>query len=638
MESFHGRRMSSIERQNMRGKTMSAEDRTKKATGYDKYIDWKRFSIPLGLLLILLFIPTPKGMLDVGVEYAFGPKYVRDFFSQSVFNKKTTDLEQWEVQLVRMMEESVQKSSFTQAAFLKRNEKWCKDNNIPTTKDHLEQVMAFAKGVPKERFNGLLKEAYALRTEKLTFDDLKPVEKQAALRAGFHVKAAVGIVLFVVLCFVTEAMPLPMVAFGIGIIAMCTGIVNRHTVASLYWSDATWFIMGSLMFATAFVKTGVDKRIAMMMFGKLKNPDVKWVTLVIVLVIAPLTMFMSDHALAAMFLPIGIVLYTMSAGATGEEDPELAKMLMITIAMAANLGGSLAPSGAARNIIMMSYTEEMYGISIGFGQWMIYCLPFLFFLMPITWIVLNWRFKPRIRDLGPAMNVVREETRRIGGRWTRPQITALCIFLATLFCWITESNLIQWVTGIRFGIGVFAVIGGTAYILAGVVNWRDYQTRVDWGVVWLYAGAIIFGKILVDTGGAYWIARSILEVAAPLGVNHGIGLLLTGNVITGLMTQIMADGPACAAVGPVTLAMAGVMHPGTSMIPFAAMGTAIASSFAYCLVIGTPPNAIVYASGYLEARDYLRVGIILWLTNMAGLMLMAATYWRWLGWSGLASF
>jgi di/tricarboxylate transporter len=181
-------------------------------------------------------------------------------------------------------------------------------------------------------------------------------------------------------------------------------------------------------------------------------------------------------------------------------------------------------------------------------------------------------------------------------------------------------------------------MGAIAYVFAGVVNWRDYQTKVDWGVVWLYAGAIIFGRVLVQTGGAYWIARSLLELTAPLGIAQGIGLMLTGNVITGLLTQLMADGPACAAVGPVTLAMAGIVHPGSFMIPFMAMGTAIASSFAYCLVIGTPPNAIVYASGYLDSKDFLRVGIILWFTNMAGLMLMGATYWRWLGWPGLNPF
>jgi anion transporter len=268
-----------------------------------------------------------------------------------------------------------------------------------------------------------------------------------------------------------------------------------------------------------------------------------------------------------------------------------------------------------------------------------YCVPFLIFMIPIAWVVINWRFKPEHRNLSNAMTLVKNEVDKVGGgKWTRDQIVSLIIFVIMLFTWVTESNLIlQW-TGIRFGIGILAVMGGIAYIFAGIVNWRDYQTRVDWGVVWLYAGAIIFGRVLVQTGGAYWIAQTMLSFTKPLGLGEGLGLLLSGNVIIGLITQLMADGPACAAVGPVTLAMAGIAHPGTSMIPFAAMGTAIASSFAYCLVIGTPPNAIVYASGYLSAKDFLRVGVILWITNMAGLMLMAATYWRWLGFSGLPSF
>ncbi len=374
---------------------MSDQDKKTKATGYDKYVSWKMVSLPVGLLILMLLIPTPKGMLDVGVEYAFGPKYVQDFFAKELFQTPTRDLSQWQVQMVRMMEESLQKSAFRHATFLKRSEKWCRENNIPSTKEHLEQVMAFAKGMAVEQFEDLLRRGYELRTEKLSLDELKETERPRAEKAGFQVKAAVGIVLFVVFCFVTEAIPLPMVPFCIGIIAMATGIVNRNTVASLYWSDATWFIMGSLMFAVAFSKTGVDKRIAMMMFGRLKNPDIRWVTLILFLVISPLTMFMSDHALAAMFLPIGITLYTLTTAASRDEDPELAKMLMITIAMAANLGGSLVPSGAARNIIMMSYTEDMFGIVIGFAQWCLYAVPFLAFMLPLTWVVINWRFKPQ---------------------------------------------------------------------------------------------------------------------------------------------------------------------------------------------------------------------------------------------------
>jgi solute carrier family 13 (sodium-dependent dicarboxylate transporter), member 2/3/5 len=607
-----------------------------KPSGYDKFINWKLFALPLGLLILILLMPIPASMLDVGVEYALGPKYVKEHFAQELFQQPVSELSQWQVQMVRMMNQSVQMSSFSHKAFLARDQKWCESNNIPCTPGHLAKVRETVAQMSPEAFIDLLREGYKLQTENLTFAKLSAEEQEKALQAGNKVKAGVAIVVFVVLCFVTEAIPLPMVAFCIGIIALLTGIVHRGNVAMLYWSDATWFIMGSLMFATAFVKTGVDKQIAMAMFGRMKTPDVKWVSLVIIGIIAPLTMFMSDHALAAMFLPIGILLYTATVAATGNEDPELAKMLMITIAMAANLGGSLAPSGAARNIIMMGYTEEMFNFQITFMQWVYYCAPFLIYLIPVTWLVINWRFKPEERSLSKAMDSVKKEISKVGGGgWTRPQIISLVIFLVMLFFWITESNLIKNLTGIRLGIGSVAVMGGITYVLAGITNWRDYQTKVDWGVVWLYAGAIIFGRVLVETGGAYWIALTMISFTEPLGMGEGLGLLLSGNVIVGLMTQLMADGPACAAVGPVTLSMAGIVHPGTSMIPFAAMGTSIASSFAYCLVIGTPPNAIVYASGYLNSKDFLRVGVILWFTNMAGLMLLSATYWRWMGFPGL---
>lgn len=617
---------------------MSKQKTKTTASGYDRYVNWKLFSLPLGFLILFLIMPTPGSMLDVGVEYALGDQYLETYFAKELFNRPAGGLKQWQIQVVKMMRVSVEKSAFSQSIFLKRGVNWLSKNGISSTATHLAQARSLVMAMSAAEFEGLLKQGHRYKVKDLNYNDLSPADQKKARKAGFHVRVAVGTVLFVVFCFLTEAIPLPMVAFCIGIIALLTGIEGRESVAALYWSDATWFIMGSLMFATAFVKTGVDRRISLMMFGRLKNPNVKIITLVMIAVIAPLTMFMSDHALAAMFLPIGIVLYSTATAAAGREDPELAKMLMISIAMACNLGGSLAPSGAARNIIMMNYTEQMFGLSIGFGQWLIYCVPFLVAVVPLTWLVINWRFKPAITHLGPSIAVVREEIAKEGKSWSRQQKISVLIFAIMLFCWITEKNLLLSLTGIRFGIGTLAVMGAIAYVLAGVVNWRDFQTKVDWGVVWLYAGAIIFGHLLVKTGGAYWIARTIISLTVPLGLGEGLGLLMSGNIITGVLTQLMADGPACAAVGPVTLAMTGIVHAGTTMIPFMTMSTSIASSTAYCLVIGTPPNAIVYSSGYLEPKDYLRAGAFLWFTNMGVLLLMAATYWTWLGWYGLPAY
>ncbi|MFC2171295.1 SLC13 family permease, partial [Acidobacteriota bacterium] len=205
--------------------------------------------------------------------------------------------------------------------------------------------------------------------------------------------------------------------------------------------------------------------------------------------------------------------------------------------------------------------------------------------------------------------------------------------------WFTEKSFYNLgIYPVRLGIGVVAVAGAVAYILTGVVNWRDYQQKVDWGVVWLYAGAIIFGKVLDETGAAYYLARTAVGSLARFGFDSGLPLMGLASVLTAALTQIMADGPAAASVGPITLNMVGIVHPGTAMLPFMAMITACASSFAYCLVIGTPPNAIIYASGYLEPKDYLRVGIPMWIIANMVLMLLIWIYWIPRGFDGLPGF
>jgi di/tricarboxylate transporter len=168
-----------------------------------------------------------------------------------------------------------------------------------------------------------------------------------------------------------------------------------------------------------------------------------------------------------------------------------------------------------------------------------------------------------------------------------------------------------------------------------VVNWRDYHEKVDWGVVWLYAGAIIFGHVLDVTGTAYFMARSVVVGLASIGLDSGPSLIAAGAAVTAGMTNLMADGPAAAAVGPIALNMAAVSNPGTTLIPFMGLATACASSFAYLLVIGTPPNAIVYSSGHLRAKDFLRVGIPCMALALLVLLFMSAVLWPLLGFGGL---
>ena len=611
----------------------------KKVTGYDKYVDWKMFSIPVVLFFVLLLMPTPYGMKDVGTEYRVGPKAVIGYITQTLFDQPSSDVEQWQLLTAQIMEQNMKMGALTRGRYLKRDLKWCAKNKIKADKTNFDKAHAYIDTqIGDEAYAELMKNSLALRKDKLKYEELSEKDRAAADKGAWFIKVSIAMGAFVVLCFLTECIPLPGVAFCIGLILVFTGVVTRKQVAMLYWDDACWFIMGSLMFAAAFVKTGVDKRVCLMMFKKLAVPNVRWITLIFFIIIAPLAAFISDHALAAMFLPIGMLLYQNSLTKDVPEDPELGKMLMIAIAMACNIGGPGAPSGGARNVIMMTYLADMFGLDIGYFQWITYCFPFLFIMIPATWIVVNWRFKPTITSLAPAMNHLQNEIGRMGG-WNRKQITALIIFLIMVFGWFTEKEFYNLgIYPVRLGIGVIAVAGAVAYLLTGVVNWRDYQEKVDWGVVWLYAGAIIFGRTLDNTGAAYWLARSAIDALAPLGMDAGLPLMATSNGLTAILTNLMADGPAAAAVGPIALNMAGLVHPGTTFLPFMAMGTAAASSFAYCLIIGTPPNAIVYASGYLEPKDYLRVGLPMWFIANIVLLLLTGIYWMFRGFGGLPGF
>jgi len=616
-----------------------AGEKKQKVTGYDKYVDWKIFSVPVVLFFLILLLPTPYGMKDVGTEYRIGPKAVVGHITQRLFEEKSTEVDQWQLLTARMMEQNLQMGALSKNRFMERDMGWCKKYDIPVDAHNFKKAKTFIENeVPKEAFASLMQSALDLRKDKLKYENLSPAEKKKADEAAWQIKVAIAMAVFVIICFFTECIPLPGVAFCIGLILVFGGVVTKKNVAMLYWDDACWFIMGSLMFAAAFVKTGVDKRMCLLMFRKLARPNVKWITLIFFIIISPLAAFISDHALAAMFLPIGILLYENSLTPDTKEDPELAKLLMIAVAMACNIGGPGAPSGGARNVIMMTYLNDMFGFDIGYFQWVTYCFPFVIIMIPIAWFLVNWRFKPQIHSLAPAMKHLRSEIDRMGG-WNRYQIIAIIIFLIMVFGWFTEKAFYQiGIYPIRLGIGTIAVAGAVAYIMAGVVNWRDYQEKVDWGVVWLYAGAIIFGRVLDQTGAAYWLARSVIDFIGPLGINSGLPLMAVSNGLTAVLTNLMADGPAAAAVGPIALNMAGLVHPGTTYLPFMAMSTAVASSMAYCLIIGTPPNAIVYASGYLEPKDYLRVGIPVWFFSNIMLLLMTAVYWGLRGFGNLAGF
>jgi len=249
---------------------------------------------------------------------------------------------------------------------------------------------------------------------------------------------------------------------------------------------------------------------------------------------------------------------------------------------------------------------------------MTFAYPIFLIQLPFVTMILLTTFKPEYRDLSRAVVRLRAQV-EAEGPMKRSDWVALVLFFLVVLGWIFVSDIV--------GMGTIALLGATAFLVAGLVRWEDINSGVNWGVVLLYGAAISLGVEMKDTGAAEWIAASFLGLLAPLGADHGFGLWAAVSVLTTAVTNTMSNGAAVAVLGPIVLKVASVANESPIIIGFI---TAISSSFAYLTVVGTPACTIVYASGYLKTTDFLAVGWKMAITSTIIMLIAAAAYWPFL--------
>jgi len=428
-------------------------------------------------------------------------------------------------------------------------------------------------------------------------------------------KYALGLMGFVVICFFTEAIPLPAVALTIGSYQVLMGISTFREVPQTFMADAVAFIMGALMIGAVLVKHGIHNRIALFIL-RLSGTKVTRVSFGIVTFSALCAGFVSEHATATIMLPVGMGIVALSGGI--EKVPRLGKMLMLAIAYGCVIGGLASPSGGARNALMIGFLQQ-FGVTVTYGQWLMMAFPFTLIMIPVVVFWLNKCFKPELKDLGEAVEKIKSDMAKEGDLTTEGKM-ALALFIGVLFFWITQSH--------HIGLGNIAVIGAIIALILGLVDWKFIEQQTQWGVVILYAGAISMGGMLEKTGAALWMAQKLLAGADFFGITSGLPLIAVTSTITAITTNMMADGPTVAVLGPILLKTAELS--GTSPVALG-ISTSLSAAFAYLLIIGTPANAIVYGPGYLKASDYLKAGSVLFLISLVMLMVIVGVYWQVIG-------
>ncbi len=425
--------------------------------------------------------------------------------------------------------------------------------------------------------------------------------------------------------FITEPIPLPAVALLIILGQVFLLGSSSSDVAKTLWNDSVLFILGSLMLAVAVVKQKLDKRIAWIIV-RVTGTKTSNICFGISVVSGLLASFIGEHTVAAMMLPVGITLVTLTS-----DDPKkvrnLAAVLLFSNAYGCSVAGIGTPSGGARNAIMIGYWREFFydptnpetqKFVIDYVRWMAFAYPIFLIQLPFVTIILFMTFKPEYRDLSRAVVKLRAQVDH-EGPMKAADIVSIVLFIFVLIGWIFVSD--------KVGMGTIAILGATAFLVAGLVRWEDINSGVNWGVVLLYGAAISLGIEMKETGAAEWVATSFLTMLAPIGANEGFGLWAAVSVLTTAVTNMMSNGAAVAVLGPVVLKIAVVAQESPIVIGFI---TAISSAFAYLTVVGTPACTIVYASGYLKTIDFLRVGWKMVLVSTVIMLLATFLYWPFL--------
>lgn len=443
--------------------------------------------------------------------------------------------------------------------------------------------------------------------------------------------AMLTILLFAAFCWGTETLPLGATDILIAVFMYLFCVMPWNDIARAYMKDAVFFIFGILAIAAGISRTGLDRRIGLLMLGKIRGA--KSFCFIFLPIMSITCGFFSEHAMVALLTPVFMGVYRASREINGvKKDRAMAIFLLLGLCFACNVGGPGSPAAGGRNAVMIGYMAER-GAHIGFNQWIMYGMPLVPVLSIVIGLFLYLVLRPKFAGKGylnPA-EVVKEEVKKLpkfGGK----EAWMLAILIGMILGWIFFEY--------KFGLGGITLFAVGAMFLTRCVDWDMLQNDIPLDVVGLYAAACAMGKGLAFTGGALWLAQTIVGVL-PDFMSQGAGITLGVSFLTSALTNAMSDGATVAALGPIVLPMAPMA--GVHMWKVG-LACAFSSSFAHCLVVGTPNNAIAYGLGkdpdtgerVLDVMDYIKYGIPIWFLSLAVLWLWCIFgYWNFMPWPGV---
>lgn len=453
--------------------------------------------------------------------------------------------------------------------------------------------------------------------------------------ANASIVAAVAVVMAV--WWMTEALPLPATALlPLAVFPIVLEDTSIDDVTAPYANDIIFLFMGGFVIALAMQRWNLHKRVALSIVAAVGTGPVSIIG-GFMLATAFITMWVSNTATAMMMLPIGLaVIGLVTQLRDGRTDANFATALMLGIAYASSIGSVSTLIGTPPNAFMAGYLSQEHDITIGFGQWMIVGAPLAAVFLLLCWILLTKVvYPPETKELGEARSHIRQELRDLGPM-SRGEWTVLAVFVCTAAAWIlipllaeTEriGGALPWLANFTDG-GIAIAAAVVLFIIPvdgrrGVraIDWEQ-AVKLPWGVLLLFGGGLSLSAQFGSSGLSLWIGERVEGLG---GVPGWVFILIVTGIVL-LLTELTSNTATASIFVPVMAGVAlGLNLPVLTLV----VPAALAASLAFMLPVATPPNAIVFGTGYIRIGQMVRAGVLL---NIVSLFLVLATMYTTVLW------
>jgi solute carrier family 13 (sodium-dependent dicarboxylate transporter), member 2/3/5 len=445
-----------------------------------------------------------------------------------------------------------------------------------------------------------------------------------------------AILAFVVVWWVTEAIPIPMTALlGVVLCALLEatppppeGDSSVDVVFGLFTDDTVMLFIGSFIIAQAMVVHGLHRRLAYRVLSlSWVGGNTYRIILAFGLIGAITSPVMSNTAGAAMMLPIGLGVMGVVGGmvasqARGEQRVERLRFgaaLMLVITYGITVGGLLLPIGSPPNLIGRELLETETGEPITFFEWFLMALPIVLVMFVAVIVIVLAFNRPEVKEVEGVEEYVREERGKLG-RLSRGERNTLLVLAFALIGWFLpglvgivagdDSNAYTQVEEAS-NEGIVAILAATLLFVLPVdwkkrkftLNWNQ-ASQIDWGTVILFGGGLVLGSLLSQTGLAEVVGSSISD---SIGVSSLFGITVVVVIVAVLVSETTSNTASAAIMVPIAISIAASSGLNPTIPALAAI---FGANYGFMLPVSTPPNAIVYSSGLLPITRMIKAGAV----------------------------